>query len=119
MRLDEIKTEAWQLGISQSGDIVTDLNDIGQCILMIVNTQKGSDPVNPLFGVDLMKWIDAPMNVMIPNLINEITRQVSTWEPRAEITKVTYVEEESHVTFTLEWTTKTNITGLTKFEYAR
>ena len=117
MTLDEIKTDAWQLSSQQFSEVVTDLADINQCILMIVNTQKGSDPVSPLFGIDLMKWIDAPVTVLIPNLINEITRQVGIWEKRAEIIKVTYLEEESHITFTLEWTTTTGATGLTKFTY--
>lgn len=117
MNLEEINTDAWQFSAATPGEIVTELEDIGQCIMMIIGTQKGSDPVNPLFGVDLMSWIDRPTTVMIPNLIKEITTQVGIWEPRAIVEKVTYAQEAGAVTFTLEWTTNTGIPGITNYTY--
>jgi len=117
MTLDEIKTTAWQLSSSEFGAIMTEIDDISQGIMLIMATQKGSDPLNPLFGVDLMKWIDKPTSVMIPNLINEITRQVSIWEPRAIVGKVTYQQDEGHVTFDLQWTSIGGMSGNTQYTY--
>lgn len=118
MRLEEIKTDAWQLSAGAFGSVVQDLDDINQSLLMIITTQKGSDPVRPLFGVDILRWIDQPMSVLIPNLINEITTQVAIYEPRASVQRVTYETNESQVTITLHWITADGLTGLTNYNYA-
>jgi len=53
--------------------------------------------------------------VMVPNLIKEMTSQIAIYEPRAIIQRVTYVIDESHVTFTLTWITSDAQTGITTF----
>lgn len=96
--------------------VVSDLNDINQCIRLICATQKGSDPMRPNFGIDKFEFIDKPVTVMIPTLIKEITRQIAIWEPRVTVKKITYQVVESQVTFTIHWisdigTFKTTING--------
>jgi phage baseplate assembly protein W len=119
MILEEIKTDAWQLGINKPDEVLLDLDDINQCILIIANTQKGSDPINPLLGVDLMKWIDKPITDLVPGLISEITTQVGIFEKRATIKKISYTITESQVFFFINWTTTTGLPGQTNVNYAR
>ena len=69
-------------------DFVTDIDDINQCIHIIILTPKGSDPHRPLFGCDQDKYIDAPVNVVRPHLVREATDALRMWEPRIIVERV-------------------------------
>lgn len=102
--MTEITSNYWQLSTAGPGQIVQGLEDISQCINILLTTQKGSDPFRPTFGVDLMSYIDLPQTEALPRLIQDIQAQVETWEPRAEIQSLQYTINEAHVTITLTWT---------------
>jgi phage baseplate assembly protein W len=93
----------WQLSVNEAGTVVTDLNDIDQCIRTIVDTQKGSDPMRPHFGIDKFSFIDKPVNVMVPLLVKEITKQIDMWEQRATVKKIEYQVNGSQVIFNIHW----------------
>lgn len=118
-RIEDIKTDNWTLSLVNAGDVVMDADDINQCILTILRTQKGTDPVNPLFGIDLLKWIDKPVNELIPGIIAEIVSQVSIFETRALVKQVTYELDESNVKFKISWIAAGGLTGQTLYNYGR
>ena len=97
--------------------VITDVDDINQCILNIINTQKGSDPMNPIFGVDLMSYIDKPIQQIGPILIKEILSALNTWEPRIIVDKISYVIDGSQVTIEVLWSAN-NLTGKISNTYA-
>ena len=108
----------WQISLTEQGSIVQELADINQCIILIITTQKGSDPMKPRFGVDLLKWIDKPVNVVVPGLITEITNQIQQWEPRVKVLQVTYQMNEAAIDFKVHWQLKsTGVTNTTSYTY--
>jgi phage baseplate assembly protein W len=69
----------------------------------LLATQKGSDPLRPDFGIDLLNWIDKPTTVMAPGLVKEIIDQVAFYETRIDLTDVNYSIPSEKVVFTLMW----------------
>lgn len=104
MNLADLNTQNWQLSITGQGEVVTDLADIDQCIRVIVNTQRGSDPILPEFGVDAMAHLDKPVNRMVPGLVKDITDQVRRYELRAQLVGVTArFPDPQHVEVSITW----------------
>lgn len=92
-----IKSQFHQLALSHTGlgllddqfnNVVIDIDDINQCISIILSTPKGSDPLRPTFGSNCQDYIDYPVNTARPHLVREIVDALNAWEPRASIVKV-------------------------------
>lgn len=71
------------------GQVVTDVEDIAQCIAIILHTPLGSDPHRPDFGSDVDQYIDDPMNTARPYIARECRRSLGKWEPRLNLVRVT------------------------------
>lgn len=81
---------ATQSGLASGvGAIVQGLGDVDQCIMIILNTPKGSDPLRPTFGCDIWQFIDAPLTLALPHLVREVTEALTIWEPRIRVIAVT------------------------------
>jgi phage baseplate assembly protein W len=80
-------TRNWQISIDDPATIVEGIEDIAQCIYLILVTALGSDPLRPEFGSEIYKYIDRPMNVAHPLMISEAVRAIRRWEKRIAITK--------------------------------
>lgn len=89
----------WQLSTLGVGFIAEGLEDIRQCIDLILRTRKGTAPLNPLFGSDVFDWLDKPVNQAIPNIKKAILESVGIWEPRVQVQKIAHEIEVSHLTF--------------------
>ncbi|MDO8771918.1 MAG: GPW/gp25 family protein [Burkholderiaceae bacterium] len=89
------------------GQMVTDADDINQCLHIIFLTPKGSDVHRPLFGCDWYKWIDSPVNVARPHIVREITDAIKRWEPRIVLVRVQLLQMDeinmSHKKLVLDW----------------
>lgn len=113
----DISSVNWQLSTGGYGRIVQNADDIQQCLGMIFTTQKGSDPLRPDFGIDLLAWIDTPTPVAAPGIVNEMI-QAAVYEPRINISAIQAFEEPHKVTFKIIWqyvsdfNPKTAITGV-------
>jgi phage baseplate assembly protein W len=101
--LPDITAQDWSLKLGAIGEVVVDLDDIGQCIRIILSTPKGSDPHRPLFGSDLYKYIDYPVTQAIPHIVRESVAAITLWELRVEVVSVVPVIDGSHVTLQVEW----------------
>jgi phage baseplate assembly protein W len=100
----QIPTQDWAMSISKEGEVVTDLDDIAQCILLITNTRRGSNALRPEFGTEIWRWIDKPINIAIPNIKREILQAVRLYEKRASITSITHeLTDVAHLTFSIEF----------------
>lgn len=71
------------------GNVVQGVDDVNQCIAIILGTPRGSDVLRPTFGADLWKYIDMPVNAAIPNIVREVTDAITRWEPRVTLLSVT------------------------------
>ncbi|MFZ1418252.1 MAG: GPW/gp25 family protein [Burkholderiaceae bacterium] len=85
-----VSAHAQALGLNDnlSGSLVTDVDDINQCIHIILHTPKSADPLRPTFGCDQDKYLDSPINIARPHLVREITDALRQWEPRIVVTRV-------------------------------
>ena len=114
MNVQDITAQDWSLSLAQQGEIVTELSDINQCIYIILTTDRGSDPLRPLFGSNIFRYVDKPVNVAIPNIIREIVDGIRLWETRVSVTKISHKQVDvSHITFTVEWETVSKQAGTT------
>ena len=87
-RIDTITAASWQMKHGAIGEVVTDLEDIDQCIGTIVSTERGEVPGRPDFGVRIHEWIDTPLHIAAPNIVREVFEAVAIWEPRAVVEEV-------------------------------
>ncbi len=115
--LADIKSADWSLMLDSAGQpgsgigsIVTGVDDVNQCIAIILTTPKGSDVLRPTFGTDLWKYIDAPISQAGPAVVREVTQSITQWEPRVKVLSVksTPVTEATtqpgaHVEITVAW----------------
>jgi len=102
--LQDIRATNWQLSRTTIGQVVAGIEDIRQCIGIILTTTKGSVPLNPLFGSDIWQFIDRPINTAVANISAEILDAVGKWEPRIIIKNLTYDITGSRVDYALQFT---------------
>ena len=120
MNVNEINSIYWQPKINSIGDIVTDIDDVNQCISIILSTPKGSVPHNPDFGSDVWMWIDSPIDEARPNIIREAIDAIEEWEQRIDISRVTVEFEETNLILKIEWTFKeSELINLREIRYDR
>jgi len=100
-KLDDIKATNWQLSNQMIGQVVEGIDDIRQCMGIIFTTTKGSDPMRPLFGSDIWKFIDSPINTAVANISAEIIDCIGKWEQRVIIKELTYNISGSRIDFEL------------------
>jgi len=92
--LSDITSADWSLMLDSSksgsgiGNVVQGIDDINQCLSIIITTPPGSDPLRPTFGCDLLGWIDKPFSVARPGLVAAIVGAITTFEPRVQLLSV-------------------------------
>lgn len=104
--LDNIRSADWQLSINASDSLVQGIDEVKQCIDIILLTEVGSDPLRPEFGCDILRHLDKPSNQAVPNIMREITISVARWEPRVELVKITPIidtTDPGRFKFQIEW----------------
>jgi len=84
----DISSADWSLKVGSVGSVVQGINDIDQCIAIILTTPRGSDPLRPTFGADLWQYIDNPISVAIPSIVREVSAAITMWEPRVILQSV-------------------------------
>jgi Bacteriophage baseplate protein W len=96
--LASIDSASWSLMLDSTaaggagsgiGQVVQGLNDIGQCVGIILSTVPGEDPFRPTFGCDLTQYIDKPLPAVLPAIVGTVTTAIETWEPRITVLTVT------------------------------
>jgi len=112
-KLNEITYVDWQCKLNEIGGIAEGVNDINQCIAIILETQKGSDPHRPDFGSDILKYADYPVNIAKANIIRETIDSVTKWETRIDIKNTTAEIICEEIFIRVEWTLKnSDISGI-------
>lgn len=99
--LQDIRATNWQLSLQTIGHIAEGIEDIRQCVGIILTTSKGSCTINPLFGSDIWRFIDTPVTTAVANISAEILDSVGKWEQRIIIRKLVYDIQGSRIDFAL------------------
>ena len=101
----QVNGHASGLASDRLGELVTDVQDVEQCIRIILTTPKGSDPHRPLFGSDLHLYVDHPVNSARPHIVREAVMALMTWEPRIDVVNVTVsLADLAALACEVEWT---------------
>jgi len=100
----DLKTQNWSMDLNNPGKVLTDIDSVNQCIYTILTTIPGTDPYNPLFGCDLYRYTDQPVNIATPNMIREIGIAIAKFEPRVVVNKIDVKLNVSQATFSIYWT---------------
>lgn len=104
--ITDISATDWSPRLGEIGEVVEGLEDIQQCVRIILTTPKGSRPHEPEFGSDLWKYVDHPVNEAIPHLVREAIDALTLWEPRLELVGMTPAISEHRITIQVEWKLK-------------
>ena len=111
--LAQIASRDWSMKLGVLGEAVEALDDIAQCLRVIVTTQKGTDPLRPDFACDLFGFIDLPITTMVPHAVREITAAIQRYEPRVVLLAVLVTpltdQQGGHVDIEIRW--RLNIAG--------
>ena len=86
--LTDIRSADWSLKVGTLGAVVQSLEDIDQCIGIILGTPLGSDPLRPTFGTDIWQLIDGPVSLSFPSIVREVSAAIAMWEPRVTLQSV-------------------------------
>lgn len=77
----------WQVSINDPLARVEGVEDVAQCVYIILTTVPGSDPLRPDFGCNLYRYIDRPTTEAQAMLIYEVVAALNRWEPRINVKK--------------------------------
>jgi phage baseplate assembly protein W len=98
----------WQPKLGEPGSVVQGLDDIHQCISIILTTPLGADPHRPEFGSDVWRHIDKPIAEAFPLIVREAVDAVARWEPRVDVIRVVRLEgtAPAHLSIRVDWRLK-------------
>lgn len=104
MTPETIISQDWQLSTAGPGQVAQGLDDIAQAIILIVTTEKGSDPMRPDFGADVLPYVDRPRPIAAANITRAIVDAVNLWEPRVVLTAVDHTfGGQNRINFRIAW----------------
>ena len=112
VRVPDIQTAYWSPELNDAGEIVENIEDINQCIEIILTTPAGSDPHRPDFANRLGDYIDRPITEVTPLLIKEVYASILRWEPRVNLENVEVFPSSSDlgkVDITVSWSIPNSI----------
>ncbi len=107
--ISAIKSTQWTLSLAGKGAIVQGLDDIKQCVRVILETQPGTLPLDKDFGCGAYNFTDLPTITGIPKMVAEISRCLLKYEPRIENIKVSQVQNVEQVVFSITYSIKNTV----------
>lgn len=107
----ETRSGNWQMSSTTPGTYVEGIAAIEESMWIILNTEPGSQPFKPSFGSTVWSYLDGGTEVEAPVIAAAIKRDLNRWEPRIEVSAVSYSVEQtvtdngfvSGIRFLLRW----------------
>lgn len=93
----------WSLALGHWGDLAAGLDDVSQCVGVILTTPLRSDPHRPDFGCDLQPWIDRPVSEAAAGIVAAVRDALDKWEHRISVIAVTVVPSEAGLRVMVRW----------------
>lgn len=94
----------WQMSLADAQSIVEGIDDIAQCIHIILTTVPGSDPLRPAFGSNVYRYLDKPVEAVRAQIIYAATEAIGRWEKRIEVTGCSVTRNADKITIAIEGT---------------
>lgn len=111
MQINDIKSKDFTHKIDAYADVVEGLDDIDQCIRVILTTPVGSVPHNVGFGSNMYLYLDLPANQARPKIVREVFYALNRWEPRIQVKKAEISESApGNLSVKVYWTLKNSDT---------
>lgn len=92
----------WQPALGADG-IVGGLDDIDQCVQIILGGGNGSVPHRPDFPVNLEQYIDWPQGQAVAFIVRDARAGLLKYEPRIKDVKFTVLHTIGAIELTTEW----------------
>lgn len=95
INVQDIESANWSLKLDGAaegdglGSVVQGFDDVAQCLTIICTTPKGTDPLRPLFAIDITSFIDLPLTRAIPVIVREMADAITNYEPRIVLIGIT------------------------------
>lgn len=86
--LQNITSPIWGLSTIGYGVIVEGIAAIRQRMDIAIRTTRGTDPLRPEFGSLVFKFVDAPVNVAVPNVKKELLDALQIWVPEIKVISI-------------------------------
>lgn len=104
MKVTDVKSNYFQTSLQGFGLIVEDIEDINQCLKIIVLTRPGTDPLRPEFGCGLPDLVDKPANKS-GDIIMAVSDAIGKFEKRITVNKIipTFSEKGSTLKISVRW----------------
>ncbi|MBZ0251808.1 MAG: GPW/gp25 family protein [Candidatus Methylomirabilis sp.] len=80
--LQDIRAEDWSPRLGSEGEVVEGVQDVAQCVAIIVATPPGSVAHLPEFAFDARAYMDRPINAIEGPLKRDLRAAILRWEPR-------------------------------------
>lgn len=118
MEITKLKTKHWQRKLGTVGEIVTDIDDIAQCIDTILSTPKGSVPFLLNLGTDIINAIGQNPDKANQIITTILTKELPLQEPRAEFLEIkTNINENGKFKVDVKFKSKLTTEERTKTYY--
>jgi phage baseplate assembly protein W len=108
--LEDIRSADWSMKLDALGEVVEGIDDVKQCLGIIVTTPQGTDPLRPTFGSNIWRYLDHPIDRALPAIVSELTTAIARWEPRVTLVSMTAQpindgsgQSGAHIDVTLNW----------------
>jgi len=92
----------WQPALGADG-IVGGLDDINQCVDIILGTPPGSDPHRPDFTCDIQKYLDWPQDRAAAYIVRNARAAILKWEPRISDVQFTVSHTLGAIEIIVDW----------------
>lgn len=105
----QLNSHSFQHKAGTIGEIVTEDEDIGQCLETIATTEKGTVPHNPNLGTSLMQFQDKPINTVAPKIRVILMKEFKVQEPRCTVNSIDFDYREAkdgHLSIKIAYTLK-------------
>lgn len=86
--INDIQSANFQLSVKGVGEIAENLEDIQQCISVIISTPKGSVPFRQGFGSNVYQYADKLTTDVLSDVAREVRVAVDAFEPRVKVNSV-------------------------------
>lgn len=82
------------LEMEKDGTTQEEVQDIAECLRILCATPIGTQEGDRTIGIDPTVFLDKPLEVAKSLLVGELVEAVSTYEPRARVVRVDWLDSD-------------------------
>ena len=87
--INSVTNPVWTISISEAYALVQGIDAVKQSIQILLETEKGSQPLMPDFGINLSSFLGKPITAALSDLFTDIRFQIEKYEKRAKVRNIT------------------------------